>query len=71
MKFTIDNVLETTTYPAPGRQVKMVEVHYTTDGGYHGTVSLEKSVATPDTVKAAIKADAERFDQLIGSRHSV
>lgn len=67
MKFTIDQVIEQVTYPAPGRRVLQVEIHYTTEGGYKGTIVLDKSAATPDAVKAAIKADADRFDKMIGT----
>jgi hypothetical protein len=67
MKITIDQAIEQVTFPAPGKRVVNVEIHYTTGSGYKGTVVLEKSQATSAGIAAAIRADVGDLEKTIGT----
>lgn len=67
MQVHIDQKIEQVTFPAPGKRVVNVEVHYTTGSGYKGTVIVSKDQAAGAPLAAAIKADAEHLDKDIGT----
>jgi len=66
MSVKIENIVETTDFRAPNRRVAMLEVHYLTDKGYRGSVTVEKTGATTETITAAVIDAAKIPDGLIG-----
>jgi hypothetical protein len=68
VKVRILDATERVEYPAVNRRVVYLDVYYeTVPDGFRGHVTLEKEKATPETIRAAIKADAARVNPGIGS----
>lgn len=67
MKVTIGLPEEQVTFPSPGVRKVSVVIHYTTENGYQGTVILDKSQANQAGIAAAVKADVEHLDKVIGT----
>jgi phage protein D len=67
MQVKIDQAIPLITYPAPGKRVEQVEIHYTTEKGLQGVVVVDKDKSTGVPLAAALRAHAEELNKLIGT----
>lgn len=65
-KARIVNIVEHPRHVAPGKVEVDLEIMYTTTKGYEGTVTIPKVGATEDTIWAAVFADMEVVENVIG-----
>jgi len=66
MSVKIEDIIEITDFRPPNKRIAMLDVHYQTDKGYRGSVIIEKTGATPESITAAVIDAAKIPDGLIG-----
>ncbi len=67
MAVTIDRLIPHEDFEPPNTRIRNIEVFYTSEKGYKGSIHVKEAGATKETINKAVKEAAAFADSLIGS----
>jgi len=65
-KVTIESIRQRKSFISPTKEITRLEVTYSTDKGYIGSVTLDNAKATEEEIIQVVVKDAKTSEALIG-----